>query len=622
MSALELACPLCGRLLKLPDHRMLGRQGRCGQCGHQFVMERPVGGAVQVEFATIDDLSSAPRLPVIAEESRMRTTQASSEWVGIDLAAVEADQSLARYKRKRQKTSGRGAAGWIALLGLLALLAAGIVWWLLSEASSAKSSIGERSAVNTQTGVQAAAAGPHDARGASLSLQTTRIDTAQQLSLQHLPSGARILIHLRPTAFWDAGGPGDEFRQCLGPLGAWIEGEIHARCLLPPSQIDEVLFALVPVGREAFATAGVVRAREAIPQSDLIAKFQGELVAEPAIHYVGRTHAYLIADARTFAFAPRDMAPLLADSDRASGITSDGIQSLLHQIDRRRDFLLLCELDDVRLGANGLVPQHAHDLLQGVLEFLGDDVDAVCWGFRLGTPESDLMSELLVRHRSTKNSARVLHDLQTRIAALPERLLEMVRRAPPSAPGEKKIVGRLPVMTKVVEQSLTFGTDRRLISFAVRLPERAGPNLALGARLAWQQSTAPVADITGAPARDNAQPGSPPAKASIARRLKRRFDVEFRDEPLSTAIEFIGSETDVSFRFDGPGMKLAGVTQNEKQKFAMSGAPALAILDRILTPRGLVLIVDEAKQTATITSAKAAQATGLIPFPLMAETGD
>jgi hypothetical protein len=170
-------------------------------------------------------------------------------------------------------------------------------------------------------------------------------------------------------------------------------------------------------------------------------------------------------------------------------------------------------------------------------------------------------------------------------------------------------------MTKVVERSLTFGTDRRLIWFSVSLPERAAPNLALGARLTWESSTAGTAL---ADARAEGLLAGGPAAVTIAERLNRRIDVDFRDEPLSAAIEFIGAETDVRIRLDGPSMKLGGVTQNEKQRFTLSGALATAVLGRILNPRGLVLIIDEQNETATITSAKAAEAARLTPFPLEA----
>ncbi|MGQ0636403.1 MAG: hypothetical protein ACT4QC_17465 [Planctomycetaceae bacterium] len=620
MPALEIACPLCGRRLKLPDHRLLGRQARCGQCGYEFVMERRLEAVSEAappprfEFATVDEPkavgNSGVKPPRVADPPRESAPSPAS----IDLRLAP-DDSLARYRRQPQPR--RVAAGWIAALGLLAFSAAAIVGWLLFTGP------------NRRAGDQRALGGPEQpARGSATSpaerkappaAKSVRAASGQPLSLKFVPTGARILIHLRPATFWHGGDRGDEFRECLGPLADWADSQLRTHCLMNPSEIDELLVALVPVGQEAFEVAGIVRTREPISQSDLIARFVGELVVEPTLHYVSRTRAYLIGDARTFAFAPREMAALLTDAARTPAITSDGIQSLLPLTDRNDDFALLCELDDVRLGARTLAPAELQGLLGSTLEFLGDDVETVCWSWRLGTADADFTSELLVRHKSGAGSSRVLRHLQARFHDLPAGLRELVDQARPAASGEEKFLERFPKMAQVVDQSLDFVSDRKGLSFAVSLPERAGPNLALGARLAWQQSL--EAAVAGHPPVRERRPPFP-AEASIAARLGRRIAVEFRDEPLSAAIEFVGGETDVSFQFDGPGMKLVGVTQNEKQKFSLSNVPAVAVLHHMLQPRDLVLIVDEKKQAATITSAKAAEAAGLTPFPLTSETGD
>jgi len=105
----------------------------------------------------------------------------------------------------------------------------------------------------------------------------------------------------------------------------------------------------------------------------------------------------------------------------------------------------------------------------------------------------------------------------------------------------------------------------------------------------------------------------------IADRLKKKIAVDFRREPLQNAIGFISEETGVEFKLDGPGMKLAGVTQNEAQIFQMEGVPATAVLHKILienTKNKLVLIVDEEKKTALVTSVDKASAGNLTPFPL------
>src|SRR5207249_8387921 len=49
MAALQIPCPKCGKTLKLPDRSLLGRKGKCGKCGHSFILEEP--DEVQLELA-------------------------------------------------------------------------------------------------------------------------------------------------------------------------------------------------------------------------------------------------------------------------------------------------------------------------------------------------------------------------------------------------------------------------------------------------------------------------------------------------------------------------------------------------------------------------------------------
>ena len=84
----------------------------------------------------------------------------------------------------------------------------------------------------------------------------------------------------------------EEVRACLGPLGVWLESTIKSRCLLEPADIDEVLFALIPISREAFDVAVVVRSKNDLKRSELIDKFDGELVDKPRLHYVGAERAW------------------------------------------------------------------------------------------------------------------------------------------------------------------------------------------------------------------------------------------------------------------------------------------------------------------------------------------
>ncbi|HLJ12069.1 MAG TPA: hypothetical protein VKU82_12820 [Planctomycetaceae bacterium] len=436
------------------------------------------------------------------------------------------------------------------------------------------------------------------------------------ITLALVPEGARIVIHLRPADLWQQGGSAEEFRACLGPLGLWLEGAIKARCVLEPSQIEELLVALIPISRDAFETAFVVRGAGNLKKSELIDKIGGELIDGPHPYYLGAERAWLVHDARTFASAPKSMAPSLVESADGAAPSSDGIEAMLSRTDRNQHFTLICDLEDVELGAKTIVPENAQNLLEGVLDFFGEHVETVCWSLHLGSDDSaaDLQSNLLVRNRLSRTAPKLRDELRERLSELPARMLKLVYQTHPKTIGETKIVGRFPIMTKVVERLTQFSASGRLVSMQVELPERSGPNLALASLLTWNQTTLPgFGESSSAPSKGSADDANLPEK--IADRLKKKISVDFRREFMYAAIDYIGGETGIKFKLDGPGMKEVGITQNVYQTFAKDNVPATAVLSEILGDK-LVLIVDEDKKTATVTSLPAAQRQKLTPYPL------
>lgn len=645
MARLEIACPKCGQRLKVPDRSLLGRKARCGKCAHKFVMQesavrskgeaaKPVSSGsfeAPLEFADLKANASrgeAAERPAKQKTQRLKLepdtvpavashpiefpsleTDDAAPFEGIDLSPV-VDSDAELFSRRRFQSSNNRRLQSLIGIGVVLLLAGGAAaYFVVARPNSAK--VGPSSATTARVEADAPASGvvrhervPSPTRG-------------KPLSLQYVPMGARIVVHLRPADLWEPGSSGEEFRACLGPLGIWLESQINTFCLVEPAKIEEVLFGLIPASRETFDVAAVVRTRHDVKRSELLNKINGELVDQPRPHYLTDKTAYLLPDARTIAIAPRELASSMLESVDGGGVTSEGIQALLARTDRDRHFTLLAELEDVRIGVDSLAPANARSLLNAVVDFFGENVETVAATFHLGDPdeERDLFAQVLVRNRVTRSPPHLRDDLQKQLSRLPTEMLQVVNRTNPRKLGEKRIVGRFPIMTKVVEQSSVFEVNRRLVSLECRLPERAGPNLALGALLTWNQTTLP--EYGRSPTISSTAGASPSTlPGTIAERLQKKIDVEFRDDFLYVAIDFIGEETGVEFKLDGAGMKRAGITQNEKQKFTLEKTPAIAILDRILTPRKLVLIVDEQKKVATITGAEEAADKKLQPFPL------
>jgi hypothetical protein len=156
------------------------------------------------------------------------------------------------------------------------------------------------------------------------------------------------------------------------------------------------------------------------------------------------------------------------------------------------------------------------------------------------------------------------------------------------------------------------GIGDRSVRLTTILPERAAPNLALGALLTWDESTR--TDFSkAAPAPTLASEKLP---ERLADRLKKPIEIDFRRTPLQEAIGYIGGETSVPFEIDGNALKLAAMTQNMPQTFAMGVVPAEQALRRILKTyekEGLCVVLDESARTAHLTTKAAAKEKGLAP---------
>ncbi|MBS0265010.1 MAG: hypothetical protein JSS02_23960, partial [Planctomycetes bacterium] len=466
MSTIEIPCPQCGRKLKLPDESFLGRKGRCGKCRHSFILQRPVfapenrgtgqksssaspplefaeapadfhddeeplmGVAVRVVPDATPPAEAAETAALLGETSPFMSHNVSafSEYFADEMhqelaetSDNSADLMHARKLRDREKQKRQRRISAIVAAAII-LVAAGVGVYIGSTRGKAKSGETSRKGKTTESRSRAADEETEDAEPEVVGKKSGKPNKpGEPLTLNLIPDGARIVIHLRPAELWSGDDSAEEFRACLGPLGVWLEQTIRERCLMEPASVEEATFALIPKSREAFDVAVVVRSKKELKRSDLITKFDAELVDKPKAHYIGKSLAWYIGDNRTFASAPASMAQSLVESVDNPSATSDGVQALLSMTDRRKHFTLVCDLEDVRLGVKTLAPDNAQKFLESIVDFFGDDVDAICWSLQLGDQSggNPLQSEVLVRNRLSRTPAKLRGDLEKKLAQLP-----------------------------------------------------------------------------------------------------------------------------------------------------------------------------------------------------------
>src|SRR5690606_22826000 len=107
----------------------------------------------------------------------------------------------------------------------------------------------------------------------------------------------------------------------------------------------------------------------------------------------------------------------------------------------------------------------------------GDDAEAVAWSLHVS--EGDFVSELLVRNDPSTTPTEVKRKLERRLEQLPIELVSLVSRLEPAEVGRRKLLSRLSAMVQLYAAATVTGIESRRAVIQTRLPERAGPNLAL-----------------------------------------------------------------------------------------------------------------------------------------------
>lgn len=644
-------------LLKLPNRQMLGRKARCGKCGQKFMLQESTSQpVVQVPAAPVLPSASHRPAPTRAPnqkseapaaaggpanwEADVKTPSVFPSGAGRPSAAIENfsatdpfasgsplelsevgshdsdDAGLARVRALRKQAARRQLmylSGGIALL----LIASGV--YFTNATQVGKSTKGSRKGKSSTTAPVSTGNLAADASARSHSGSPTK---GKPITTQLVPMGASLLINLRPAVLWEPGGTPEEFKACLGPMGLWLEAMIKKECLLEPKQIEEALFAFIPTGRDSFAVSVVVHTKDDMKKSQLVEKFDGELddsLGRP--YYVGDEKAFVILDQRTFAIAPKGMASELVEAADNPSITTDGVQALLGRTDRERHVTIVFQMEDVRNSVKTLVSESAQQLLNSTLDWFGDEIETATWSIHLPRDYGEgLFSEIVVRNKMSRSPPNLQRDLEKKLAETPGRLRDLAYLINPESMklGEAKVVGRFPVMTKMVAASTHLSHGNRYVSLQTELPERAAPNLALGALLTWNQTNMPG---FGRPS----SAGSPPAPKAdsklpetIAERLNKVISVDFRRQFLYAALDEIGDETGVKFKLEGNDLKMVGITQNMYQSFKLENVPATAVLHRIAESleHKVCVVVDEKNKLAIFTSKQAADEKKLTPFPL------
>ncbi len=613
---MSIPCPKCGAILKLRDASLLGKTGKCPKCEHRFVLRDPD----EIEMELVE--SPAPATGRASTGPKVGT---GAVWVPdgapagpapvepspLVIGTSETD-AFGRPKRKRRK---RNPTQIVALLAGLVIVGVGAVWgWSkYGSALTPPQVTGKKAKAHKSTVKQALEEGTSESEGDVAQTEGSefgRPTHGKPIDLLWIPSGARIIVSLRPAELWKAGALGEgEFIAGLGPLGVWLEGWMKESLLAEPKQIEHALICLIPGSRGTPPEVAAVVQRTAdnkFKKSEMIEKFAGQAIDTSTIkYYANETRAMVLRpDMQTYAFCPVSLAAEMADAAEIAKPTDGGIEELLLKTDRDLQFTVVCVPADLRIHGEFLAPANAQPFLQNVADWVSSDDEAEAVAFSFHLTDQKFYLQLLARNSAVIKPHQLAKSFKSQLTGTPRRILETVEMMNPTQLGPRKVIGRVPAMSKVVQLGTQVETGNRLVSLHYEGPERAGPNLALGTLLAWDESTRTKfgsSTSTGATATAERKP--------LKELLKSKIDVDFRRMPLEDAYKYIAGEGKFEIEVDGDALKAVGYTKNMPQTFKADGISASSALRMVIDqPKqdAMCFVIDEAKNLVLVTTVQAA----------------
>ena len=509
-------------------------------------------------------------------------------------------------------------------------LAAMIAIGLLVAGGIAVTTLGGRSGTNGKTKSQTAAQNSTDEVSESLPWESPLPISPTKgapIDMLLMPYGVTAIVHVRPGDLWEKGTKREEFRFCWGPLGEWLGHQIKELCNLDPAMIDELTFGLVPgVVGEGIQVCGVVRLKDPAQKTELIKVFRemkAELKDTDASDYPvyeNERFAYVIKDLRTFAFCPRLRQNEMAEAVNRPNAQAPGLEALLRKTDRQRHVVLV--FDPTTLGAHAqfIFADEFRRIADRVVEFFEPKhFETVALSLHVG---DKFHSEILARYKSSIAKTTAQEELKKRLNRLPRELADTIRGyMDPQTLGPRQIIGRFPAMTKAYALSTHASNGDRFVSLATALPERAASNLAIGTLLTWDESTRTDFNKAVGPATTPKDSGTKLPDLVLDRLKQLTVEIEFVKTPLQDGIKFIADECKVTIDIDGDGLKDGGYTQNMEQNYKLGKVSGFKALETIIKryekerpANPVVLIIDESKKVAIISSKNFAEAKGQKPM--------
>ena len=614
----RLPCPKCGSILKLRDRRVLGKIGKCPSCQHKFKLEEPEPEPViELELDSPGDVTFSP-----AESPGVSSVPAAGAPAAAPPLATPAKGGPTTSVLQQRRRSKKRSRTPEIVVGALSAVGLAAVAFFVNQALNDPGDAPEQAAVEVREERAAErtkqASGFAATAGAASALAAGDREV-EPITLRAMPAGVSMLVHMRPAELW--GPKWTATRDATGPLAPWVAAELEALTGYPPQALAECTVGWVMGPRGSMPKpAAVFTFVEPPARSELTLKFPGVPSNDQPGLKIDSTKnlAYMtLNDPKDRTAPPRGMAvapaEYAADLDPQSALTAPAVEGLLPATDRTAPLTALFQPLDLYIHRETFVPETLRPLSDAVYASFGGWTEAVAFGVGPAAGgDGDLAVTLAVRGTTDDVASTLGRTASKELESMPEQLLNYVRTLVPATVGRQRLVGRLPAMLAAAIDGRVGGTKGRIYRAAVKLPPQAGPNLALASLLTWD------AGLSDLRSEEPVVAAAPADTATLAEKLDRPIEIDFRRTPLQEAFLYIGEEAKFAVEINGDAIRDGGMTRNMPQEFALGRAPAKDGIARILQnhPKLAVVANVPAEGTLLVTTHKAAEAAGQTPLPL------
>jgi hypothetical protein len=398
------------------------------------------------------------------------------------------------------------------------------------------------------------------------------------ISLEYLPPGCDLVLHLRPAA-WLGAPAGLGSLEALGPQGARLVGQLESATGYSLAEIDELLVGVRGVSGKPLEVAMVVSPRTplAISEERIVppAPFRAarEAEFEGSGYRVGSPWCFfapLVEKGQRFVVATRPVLHEVLESGGAAPPLRRELEAVAAASDRQRHATLIVAPSFLFTDGRTLFSGVTEALRDPVFEFQSDAIRAASLSAHWG---DSFYLEALAASAAEVTATRMAAQLDSRIGQWPSELQLAVLDLNP-APHGRRLVAQLPAMARLLAEHTRFGAEDGLAVLNCYLPEPAGENLLAASELMLAQLSAGAGGT--APTTVTAAPQA----VTIAEKLQQKANVSFARDTLEMAVAYLSEEIEAPILILGGDLQLEGITKN--QSFG---------LDAIDQPAGQILLV-------------------------------